>query len=249
MTMRALTASELLDVWDRGLRRPAVLRPLAILEPLYTEASADQLSRLPMGQRDAHLLDIRRHTFGRRLAAVTSCPSCGQRLDLEFDVDDVRAPAPAHPGGSAEIDVEQDGWRVTARLPGTSDLAAAAAGGSPEAARRALLKRCLGSVRTAAGEEASWEDLPEPVLQEIGRQITQADPQADVQLALCCPECGHQWSSPFDIGAFLWEELQHFASQLLHDVHQLAWAYGWSEADILNMSPERRSVYLELTRP
>ena len=248
--MRALTASELLDVWERGLRQPAAWRPIALLEPLYAGSTVDELARLPVGQRDARLFDLRRSTFGRQLAAVTDCPACGQRLDLEFDVEDIRPSAPASEDRPPmAITVRQDGWEVTARLPDTSDLAAAAATGHPAAARRTLLRRCLSSVRTAEGEEAAWEKLPESVLEAVGRRITEADPQADVQLALSCPQCGHAWNAPFDIGAFVWAELQGSARRLLGDVHELAWAYGWSEADILNMSPERRSAYLELIRP
>jgi hypothetical protein len=32
----------------------------------------------------------------------------------------------------------------------------------------------------------------------------------------------------------------------LREVHTLAWAYGWREADILAMSPARRQFYIEL---
>jgi hypothetical protein len=35
---------------------------------------------------------------------------------------------------------------------------------------------------------------------------------------------------------------------MLYDVHALASAYGWREADVLAMSPMRRQVYLELAR-
>ena len=38
------------------------------------------------------------------------------------------------------------------------------------------------------------------------------------------------------------------AGALLHEVHRLASAYGWSETDVLAMSAMRRGVYLELAR-
>ena len=35
------------------------------------------------------------------------------------------------------------------------------------------------------------------------------------------------------------------AQRLLMEVHLLARAYGWREADILGMSPARRNAYLQ----
>jgi hypothetical protein len=35
------------------------------------------------------------------------------------------------------------------------------------------------------------------------------------------------------------------AKAYLNEVHMLAWAYGWREADILAMSSARRQFYLE----
>lgn len=50
----------------------------------------------------------------------------------------------------------------------------------------------------------------------------------------------------FDIGAYLWEEVDAWADRTLRDVHLLAASYGWSERDILDLSPARRGRYLEL---
>ena len=76
--------------------------------------------------------------------------------------------------------------------------------------------------------------------------MAEADPQADIQLALSCPACGHQWLSTFDIVSFFWSEINAWAYRILREVHILASAYGWREADILAMSPYRRQLYLEM---
>jgi hypothetical protein len=88
--------------------------------------------------------------------------------------------------------------------------------------------------------------LPADVLGAVEDQMAAADPQADVRLALSCPACGHQWQEVFDIVSFLWGEVQAWALRLLREVHTLASAYGWSEADILALSPQRRQMYLEM---
>jgi hypothetical protein len=76
--------------------------------------------------------------------------------------------------------------------------------------------------------------------------MAEADPQAEVRIALSCPGCSNQWSSVFDIVAFLWGEIEDWAQRLLLEVHALASAYGWSERDIVAMGPRRRRFYLEM---
>jgi hypothetical protein len=83
-------------------------------------------------------------------------------------------------------------------------------------------------------------------MDEIVGHMAQADPQADVQLALCCPRCSHEWQEVFDIVSFFWSEISAWTARILREVHTLACAYGWREADILAMSPGRRQCYLEM---
>lgn len=75
--------------------------------------------------------------------------------------------------------------------------------------------------------------------------MANADPLADIQLALTCASCGESFSSPFDIVSYLWTEIEVWALRILSDVDTLARAYAWSERDILNLSPLRRQFYLE----
>ncbi|MFD0428254.1 hypothetical protein ACFQ60_09340 [Streptomyces zhihengii] len=69
---------------------------------------------------------------------------------------------------------------------------------------------------------------------------------ADVTLSIACPECGEATPAELDITSYLWTELDTWARDLLLDVHLLASAYGWSEPEILALSPTRRRYYLEL---
>jgi hypothetical protein len=69
-----------------------------------------------------------------------------------------------------------------------------------------------------------------------------------VLINLRCPDCGHDWQSVFDIASFFWTEISVQARRLLQDVATLARAYGWREADILEMSSARRAFYLEVVR-
>jgi len=77
-------------------------------------------------------------------------------------------------------------------------------------------------------------------------RLSLADPHADIRLDLDCSACQARWQAPFDIVPFLWSAVDAWALRLLRDVHRLARAYGWREADILALSPPRRRCYLEL---
>jgi len=88
--------------------------------------------------------------------------------------------------------------------------------------------------------------LPDEVVNAVLAEMAQADPQADVQVALACPACRHHWSVAFDILAYLWSEIDDWAQRLLREIHALASGYGWSERDILALSARRRRTYLEM---
>jgi hypothetical protein len=82
----------------------------------------------------------------------------------------------------------------------------------------------------------------------VAEAMGRADPQAAAEIALTCPACAHRWTVAFDAGAFLWAEIQAWAQQILRDVHTLAAAYGWNEAEILALPPARRRAYLDLVQ-
>ncbi|MFG2905231.1 hypothetical protein ACGF13_09235 [Kitasatospora sp. NPDC048286] len=153
-------------------------------------------------------------------------------------------------GGAAESSqagplwVELDGWRVDFRLPTPGDVAAAEQATAGRG-RAVLLERCVLTAEHG-GEPVAARQLPEPVQRRMAEAAAAADPCADVRLNLSCPECGRQALAELDIASYLWEELDDWARATLLDVHLLATAYGWSEAEILALSPLRRRYYLEL---
>ena len=239
--MRGLSAGELLAVWERGQGQPPEYQALLLLAAA-SSASLDALAVLSIGQRDACLLTLREWTFGAWLACVATCACCRERLELEFSAADLRLPGAAEPDDQHRLAL--DGYEITFRLPDSRDLAALRdAASGPQT----LLARCLLDIRR--GDQAvALATLPPAVLAEVVAQMGRADPQADVQLDLACPSCGHRWLAPFDIVAFFWREIEVWAGRTLRDVHTLASAYGWHEADILALTPQRRQIYLELVR-
>ncbi len=117
----------------------------------------------------------------------------------------------------------------------------------------------LGSVNVHKGKVPEYRGQP-PAFWELYHGEKQAgvtihmveakldalDPQAAAAVDLDCPSCGASWPASVDITEFVWGEVDRFARRLLYDVHTLATAYGWREADVLAVSPTRRRFYLQV---
>jgi len=141
--------------------------------------------------------------------------------------------------------VRVDGYEVHFRLPDSMDLAAIANDSDVGSARERLASNCIVQV-CRDGLTVPLDMVPESVIEAVTAQMVECDPLAEMQLALTCPACSHSWQSMFDIAPFLWREISTEAKRLLREVHILAQAYGWREADILSMSAARRQLYIEM---
>ena len=148
------------------------------------------------------------------------------------------APEPAAPPA-----MRVGAYRIRLRLPTLDDLLASGHLRDVTSIRRALLERTV--VATLDDRAVATAELPAHVVKVIEARFAEYDPQADVRLAVACPACDRDWAAPFDIATFLWAELDAWAVRLLFEVHLLASAYCWSEADVLALSPVRRRFYLE----
>jgi hypothetical protein len=242
--MRALSAGELLTVWEHGVSQRPSQRALSLLAVACAdEAPPGQLARLSLGQRDGRLLNLRQRTFGPHLAAISACPACSQVLEFTVNAADIRIAPASQPAET--IALAYADYELQFRLPDTLDLATMDPSADRQTNSQHLLRRCVTSARRASAEIPA-EDLPPEVVAAVSERMAEADPQADVQLDLACPQCEHRWHSPFDIVSFFWSEIHALALRLLNDVHALASAYGWSEAAILALAPARRQAYLDL---
>jgi hypothetical protein len=249
--MGSVSAADLVSVWERALARPPVDQALVLLSLASPGSSLEDMAELSIGERDGRLLTLREQLFGRQVDCVARCPQCGQRLELTCDVDDLRRPAPALPHESrGELALIKDGYLVRFRVPNSADLASASGLAAPEAAREHLLGRCIQSVVRPDDdvdvEGADGQHLPASVTEAIVARMSEADPQSDTRLAVTCPDCHHHWVALFDIAGYLMREVDDWVVHVLREVHTLARAYGWREADILAMTPARRQVYLAL---
>ena len=247
--MSPLRAQALLDAWEDGVGGSPTSRALGLLAATSRGVEPGHLAELSLGARDVELLRMRALLFGNGVDAVGHCPACGTALDISFDLRDLLGSAPERtsvesPPPSGQVIV--DGYTATVRAPDSNDILAvldAEADRVPGDPARSLLDRCVIEL-TPSGERAA--PLPEHIAEALATEIARLDPFARIELDLTCEDCGHSWHSPFDVLGFVWMEIGAWARRLLREVHALASAYGWREADILAMSPRRRAAYLEL---
>ncbi len=241
--MREPSAPELLGMWERGRTLAPLRRALELLAAACPETPLDTLAGLSIGQRDAKLLRLRERLFGQRVTGLVACSSCGGNVELTFDVQDVLADSTKEP--EAEVSLSVEGYELRCRLPNSEDLAMAVEKQDLAGTRELILQRCLLSVR-CDGRSAAYDQLPAAVLEVVSERLAEADPVADIQLAVSCPWCAHDWRAAFDIISFLWGEIDAWAKRVVYEVHTLARAYGWCERDILGLSAFRRQLYLQM---
>lgn len=235
--MPELTAGRLLAAWEHGARRHPIDRALLLFALAAPETPPEQLADQPLGRRNAALFALRRARFGERLAGFIDCVTCGERMELELDA---AALPPLPSADSAPIEVAgQRFMRPTSR-----HLAALIHATDTEHAARSLLRACAETPQALPEEAGALGRL----LEAVEAAMDEADPWADLSLAVACPACGHHDVAALDIAGLLWEELEVVAQGLLDDVDALARVYGWSEREILGLSEPRRAAYLARVR-
>lgn len=234
-----------MEAWERAQAGSPVERPAVLLAALDAELMPEDCARLPLGTRDSQLLAWREAMFGSQLDCLADCPQCHVAVEFPVRADELRFTAPA---GEHVLTLTRDGWTLSFRLPTTASLATIAGERDPVAARRRLFACCLCAATDPEGNAASAEAVPDDLVYVASERMAEADPLADLTLALRCPQCDATWEAPFDAADFFLRELRTWAGRLLRDVHELALAYGWSEAEVLALSPARRRAYLELLR-
>lgn len=223
-----------LDAWAAAAEQPDAARPLALL--------GEGAAMLSLGARDAALLRLRASLFGGALAATARCPACGTAVEAALDIADFAPVLEAAGAAPPRVALEAAGVALECRPIRAGDVPVIAASEDPAAAVLALC--VLGAARD--GEALSPADLPEEARDAAAAAILDADPGAELALALRCPDCGEAWEAALDPAAFLWRELDDWAWRRMEEVHRLATAHGWTERECLSLPPARRAAYLAM---
>jgi hypothetical protein len=234
--VRALSTSELLELWERGAGLHLLDRGLLALSTALPDVSAASIADWPLGQRNRALLELYRSAFDPMLRGWAQCSECGEKM--EFEIDARKLEGSAADGGSDTV-VEWNGGRY--RLPTSRDLAEVSRASTTEAATIALVNRCQSG--DAREHEFGVEEL-----EALGESLAAADSLAEVRIALTCPSCGNESDETIELVAFLWTQLEGRARRVFWEVHALASAYGWNEREVLSLTPMRRAHYLAMVQ-
>jgi len=258
--MQALSASQLVELWDLSVDQRPTERALTVLSYGYPELGRERFAGMPLGQRDGHLLRLHQHNFGAALQCYAACPSCTTPLEFDLAIDELCQRDSAAAGREARLLPEEPESRGAGELsfgeyqlrfhvPTSADLLAVQglASRQPDRALQQLLSRCLVSVERE-GQQVSPDELSEAVIDALSGRMAELDPLSEVRLDLHCPECQSGWPLLLDVVTFFFKELDVRVQRLLAEVHVLAQAYGWSEAQVLSLSTRKRQLYLRLVR-
>lgn len=229
MALRELSGADDLLLLGGGRSVPELAREL--LAALAGDGEA--VDALPIGDAEALLLGLRASLVGEHVRGDLQCPSCRARIEISFSIADYLRHHRPRPAPSVDAG---EGWltdrrsSLTFRIPTLRDQIEVS--GRPRAATD-LLQRC---VRGDAGRG---------VRQRVEHLLEQLAPTLSDHVAGDCPECGERVETYFDVEQFVLGELRAVAAEVFDDVHRIASAYGWSEAEILAMPRSRRAAYAE----
>jgi ribosomal protein S27E len=236
-----------LTAWELGHAHTVAERSVMLLGALLPQRRLEDLLAMSLAERDRQLLRAHRLLFGPRLDCVVTCPSCGAVLAFGVAADDLLAAAETDEGTAGdEVEIALEGWHVRARSIELGDVVRAASAPDPAVAREMLLDDCVVSVATPSDMAAVPTGLPSAVEDALLAELERRNPCGTLEFEQTCPDCAHVWTTPFDSAGYVLEELDGWARRTLREVHSLATAYNWHEADILAMSPARRATYLEM---
>jgi hypothetical protein len=227
------TAAEMLAAWEAASEAPPAARTAVIVHRAELADDLDAALDLPLGEVAAMAARVHGDSFGPMVDGVLNCEGCGEELDVTVPLGELTQNGSA---GTKEV------AGLTVRAPTTRDLVAA---GTAEDPSRALIARC---VHVRDGATVDPDALDAGALAEVDAAAEELAGAAGLVLRSRCPACGDETTAPLDIGALLWEQVARSAHALLAEVAELGAAFGWSEEEILALTPLRRRAYLELAR-
>jgi hypothetical protein len=201
------------------------------------EASAPRT----VGGQQRLLLQLLQRLAGPRLPLRAACPHCGEAASFDAELPLLLQALPEASEAGEHV-LEAQGWSLRFRLPAPHEIGADTAADDFVAT---LLARCVLQAEHD-GRPATIDALTPPVLEALSARMDALDPGAHLAFDLQCPACAAAWSSSFDPGRALWPWLQTAAERVLLAIDALASRYGWTEDEVLALTPTRRNAYLQL---
>jgi hypothetical protein len=240
------TSEALLNAWERSGNGDLAARVTALLGLVDPSATTQTLLEVPIGVRNRAILGLHLALVGPRAECVVHCTKCRELNELSLQVRDLMVtPGITPPQGFC---VHGSGWSLRFRLPNTADFVRALTAPTLGEMRRIIVERCTLAVELAsqAGAADDHAPLPEEAVEAVSQALGRVDPAGELVMRLTCVNCGHRFVTLIDPTHLLWEELGMCCQRVLAEVDAIARVYHWSEREILAMTPQRRSSYLNM---
>jgi hypothetical protein len=195
------------------------------------------LRSAPVGDRVAALIAIAALTGDGTFSVPLRCPAeaCRDELELEVTWAEIRTIAASAADGPFEVDA--DGLRYVVRRPTGIDQEAwagtASRGETVDA--RAVLSRLI--------VDGPLDRLTDSRIAALEAALDERDPLVTFGVSVGCPTCGLVTPRELPLVAMAASVLRRRQALILDDIHDLAHAYGWSEAAILAIPAWRRAAY------
>jgi hypothetical protein len=225
----SLTTRDLVRDWPFAASEPARTRVARFL----ADAVGEEAMHDGLGARHQRLLRMHQELVRRPIDACVVCPHCGTDNEFPLPVEHIIGLPTPPPGATVEV-ATGDGYSVF-RIPAIADIAdiSAATDGLSALARRTRVGGHADALTSAEMDllAEAWEAL---------------DPAGSLRIELVCAECAHELVADADVNEFVARDFDLLVQSLMREVHTIAGAYGWAEAEILDLPAERRRWYVDL---
>jgi hypothetical protein len=216
----------------------------------FDTITSDLVKALTIGDREAALLQIRHLTFGNKLNCFINCTNgnCNGQIGLDLKVSDLLV---------SPYQVVQERYRQTIthngekyivdfRLPTGLDQEKIGriAKKNQEISTLQVFQSCIS--RIEINGKGKSKKIPLKVYDKVFKSVDQLDPQAEIRFKITCPECNNDFTTIFDTGIYIRNELDNSLNELYNEIHFLALHYHWSEQEIMDMSIGKRRLYRDL---
>ncbi|MCL2257106.1 MAG: hypothetical protein FWC14_02740 [Candidatus Bathyarchaeota archaeon] len=202
----------------------------------------ETIRNLPVGDRIALILQLRKITFGTTLHCKIQCPNCTDKLSVDLPIDSILQPTNPNPQTVYHINLEE--YTLKVRPINGSDLeiiTQISKNTSTDNLSEKLLRACIIS-----SEPPLPETLSKHFQEQLGTSLSHIDRQADLTLNINCPSCNMVFQSSLDVEDFFFQEVTSRYNQLEREIHWIALHYNWSEKDILSLPSSKRKRYVDL---
>ena len=237
----------LLDLWERAHGLSDSERALALAASVAPAVEPAKLADQPLGDRDLRLVEFHRRHAGPTLEATAQCPACEASVELAVDSELlVEVHRHAQPVEPVRVDDRVVTWRpltsndvlaasALAKEPGADQTGADQTGDDEAGVADLLVAMCIGE-----------DGADEEIRAAVAEAVAASDPLAEILIDTACAECDTPFVAEVDISRHAMAAFERASRKLISEVDALGRRYGWTEAEILAVPPQRRKKYLAL---